>query len=216
MSESLIAIKEASRILGVSEVALRRWTDEGAIKAFITPGGHRRYAPSELKRIASSRQKLYVMDDFMSELSNTTGLHGEIARKNFLSKFGQDGLTFEFQERLAGLGRETMQLVIRYITEPARRNEIIQSARDAGYSHGEIMARLGVPLTEAVRIFIQHREPMVKAASDFIKKHKAVNGRIFTAITLTTRIMDEMLVSLVAGYQKSLNNQTISPNEAKE
>ena len=60
----------------------------------------------------------------------------------------------------------------------------------------------GLPLTEAVAMFIQHREPMIKATSDFIKKNGAVNGRIFSAITMVTQIMDEMLVSLVTGYQK--------------
>lgn len=203
MSESVVTIKEASRILGVSEVALRHWTDEGIVKAFITPGGHRRYSVEELNRMMSYQQKIYVMDDFMSNLANTTGLHSEIARKNFLPKMGNAGLSAESQQRLAELGRQTLQIVVRYVAEPAQRTEIIKSAQEIGYTYGQTLEKLGLPLTESVAMFIQHREPMVKATSDFIKKNGAVNGRIFSAITLVTQIMDEMLVSLVTGYQKS-------------
>ena len=52
--EPLLSISEASQLLGVSEGALRQWTDEGKIKAFITPGGHRRYARAELKKLMGS------------------------------------------------------------------------------------------------------------------------------------------------------------------
>ena len=50
----LLSISEASQLLGVSDGALRQWTDEGRIKAFITPGGHRRYDRVELKKFISS------------------------------------------------------------------------------------------------------------------------------------------------------------------
>ncbi len=49
--ETLLNISEASRILGVSEAALRQWTGEGKIKAFVTPSGHRRYSQADLKKL---------------------------------------------------------------------------------------------------------------------------------------------------------------------
>ena len=52
--KGLLTIGEACQVLGVSEVTLRQWTDEGKVKAFITPGGHRRYPEAELKQLLGS------------------------------------------------------------------------------------------------------------------------------------------------------------------
>ncbi len=39
-----MSIHEACRLIGVSPATLRRWSDAGDIKAFTTPGGHRRFS----------------------------------------------------------------------------------------------------------------------------------------------------------------------------
>ena len=75
MEAELVSISEASRILGVSEPALRQWTDEGKIRAFVTPGGHRRYSVTELKRFMSSPQKLLSIKDLVVKLEDTAGMH---------------------------------------------------------------------------------------------------------------------------------------------
>jgi excisionase family DNA binding protein len=43
-----LTVGEAARFIGVSEPTLRKWTDEGRIAAFRTPGGHRRFLVGEL------------------------------------------------------------------------------------------------------------------------------------------------------------------------
>jgi putative resolvase len=54
-------VEEASRLLGVSPNALRSWADTGLVRCWRTPGGHRRFEPSELLRIraqpADNRQE---------------------------------------------------------------------------------------------------------------------------------------------------------------
>jgi excisionase family DNA binding protein len=39
-----MSIHEASNLMGVSSATLRRWSDAGEIRAFTTPGGHRRFS----------------------------------------------------------------------------------------------------------------------------------------------------------------------------
>lgn len=47
--ENLVSISKAAKILGVSEITLRRWDEEGKLIAIKTEGGHRRYDISKLK-----------------------------------------------------------------------------------------------------------------------------------------------------------------------
>jgi excisionase family DNA binding protein len=47
--EQLVSSKEAARLLGVSQPTLNRAVREGRLRpAAVTPGGHRRFATSEL------------------------------------------------------------------------------------------------------------------------------------------------------------------------
>jgi excisionase family DNA binding protein len=50
MSSKLISIKETARLLSVSTKTLRRWDDNGTLKAIKTVGGHRRYLQDDIDR----------------------------------------------------------------------------------------------------------------------------------------------------------------------
>jgi len=47
--DKLVSISKAAKILGVSEVTLRRWDGEGRLVPIKTEGGHRRYDISKIK-----------------------------------------------------------------------------------------------------------------------------------------------------------------------
>jgi len=42
--EEWLTVRDACELLGVSPATLRRWSDNGEIRAFTTPGGHRRFS----------------------------------------------------------------------------------------------------------------------------------------------------------------------------
>ncbi len=209
--QSLVSISEASHILGVSEAALRQWTDEGKIRAFITPGGHRRYSRAELKKFMASHRKTLGIKDLVTELEDTVQLHREISRTTLDTIPWYSKLGPESQEHLADLGRHLLNLIIRYIAEPSKRGETVQLARDVGHSHGETLAKLGLPLTDSVEAFILHRAPLMKAATHMVSKKEVPNGRVVEAIPLVAHIMDEALLSLVAAHQNHWGNSQKGP-----
>ena len=204
--EPLLSISEASHLLGVSEAALRQWTDEGKIKAFITPGGHRRYARAELKKFIGSHQKILGVKDLVIELEETARQHGEIAQASLKKMAWYDRLDEEAQEHLADLGRRMLNLIIKYITEPSHREETIKLVRDVGGDHGKTLARLGLPLTDSVEAFLLHRNPIMNAATHLMRKREAFTGRVVEAIPMVAHVMDEALVALEAAHQHYHNN----------
>ena len=42
-------VAEAAAFLGVSPLTLRKWSNEGKVPVYRTPGGHRRYRLSDLQ-----------------------------------------------------------------------------------------------------------------------------------------------------------------------
>jgi excisionase family DNA binding protein len=44
-----LTLGQAARFLGVAQSTIRKWSDQGRVRAFYTPGGHRRYRRSDLE-----------------------------------------------------------------------------------------------------------------------------------------------------------------------
>jgi len=198
----LISISEASQILGVNEATLRQWTDEGKLDAFVTPGGHRRYSRSDLKKFTKPCHKTIGIKDLVTGIEDTTNRHRELAR-SFLNNSTQMAIPCEeHQKKLAGLGRRLLALTAKYVSEPAHREEILTEAQEVGNGFGRLLAELGLPLTSAVSAFLMHRDPILQAASQLMAKREAQGSRIMDAISLTNRFIDETLISMIAAYQQ--------------
>lgn len=49
-----LTLGQAARYLGVAQSTIRKWSDQGRLPAFYTPGGHRRYTRRELDTFVAS------------------------------------------------------------------------------------------------------------------------------------------------------------------
>ena len=194
-------------MLGVSEPTLRQWTDEGKIRAFITPGGHRRYNKAELRSFTGKQQRVHGIKDLVTRIEDTPPLHRELAHTHFAATSWYNKLDTESQRHLAECGRQLLHLVTRYITEPLKHEEVEELARGIGSDFGEQVAKLGLSLTECLEAFMLHRNPVINAATDLMKRRESLNERAVEALPLVTHIMDETLIALVAAYQQHRDNR---------
>jgi excisionase family DNA binding protein len=200
--EDRVNISEASRILAVSEQALRQWTDEGKIKAFITPGGHRRFSRAELTRFISQNRKTLGIKDLVSDLGHIVPVLHDTATNYLRSTSWPGQLDSESQKYLASLGRHLLELIIKSVSEVSWQTETSQEVQQVGADFGRILARQGLPLTDAVQTFIKHRDPIIKVTTEMLKKRDGFDRRIVEAIPMVNNAMDEALISLVAAHQQ--------------
>jgi len=212
--ETLLSIGEASQNLGVSEATLRQWTDEGKIKAFITPGGHRRYSKAELKKFIGAHSRTLSVKDLVVEIEETKPQHREIARNSGGDASWYDQLRPESRKYLAEIGRELLNIIVKYITEPSKRETNLEIARGIGTNYGETLAGLELTLTDAVGAYVTHRDPITQATTQIMNKKEAFTGRVVEAIPLVAKVMDEVLVSLVAAHQQHGSNEKRVEGEA--
>ena len=199
----MLSISEASQMLSVSEGALRQWTDDGLINAFVTPGGHRRYNEADLKKFMKSHPRMLGLKDLVTGLKATAPKHREVGHIPFEgSRFK---LNREAQEHFSRLGRRILSLIIKYISEPGNRNETIKLIREVGSEHGEVLYKMGLSLTDSVEAFILHRDPIMNTITHLTKRKEVLAGRVVEKMPLVAHAMDEALVALVNTYQKYRN-----------
>ncbi len=199
----LLTIRQASRLLGVSEVTLRQWTAEGRIKAFITPGGHRRYDETDIRRFKESGFRGSGIKEMVTRIEQTPAQEREIAHTRFASTPWYERLDADSRARLGQLGRKVHSAVLMYVSRPSKRDEAHAMAAETGRQFGESLVRMNIPLTDALEAFVAHRAPLIEAVAGLIKSRKAINGRAAEVIPLVTRITDVVLLELVAAYERA-------------
>ncbi len=146
--------------------------------------------------------------DLIAEIEATSDLHREIGRTFLITKDWHSQLNKEGKSALAQLGRNIIDVIIRYLNEPAKREQTLEYARDVGQGFGETLASLGLPLTDSVEAFNLHRDPIMKAISHLLKKREAHTSRVAGAIPLMAQVMDVALLSLVSTHQRH-NSSTL-------
>lgn len=189
-------------MLGVSEATLRHWTDEGKIRAFVTPGGHRRYAESELRDFMGAQRRVHGMDDLVAKMESVPLHEIHLARSHFASAPWYNNLNEDSKARLRDLGGRLHHLAIAYLTRKKKQDDIMPEARQIGREFGELLAAAGVSLTDSLGAFLLHRTPFINAANELVKGREALRGRAAEAIPVLAQITDEVLLSLVEAYQE--------------
>jgi excisionase family DNA binding protein len=56
-SQRFLNVSEAADFLGVSAASLRKWSDQGLVPVYRTPGGQRRYSPADLEDFLTSMRQ---------------------------------------------------------------------------------------------------------------------------------------------------------------
>ncbi len=202
--ETLLSISAASDFLGVSEPALRQWTDAHKIKAFVTPGGHRRYSTAELRKFMRSNRTLFRIQDLASQMEGSALEHRKLD-KSFLKTVSRYKIDSEAQAQFAALGREILTLIIYSISEPSHREETLKYIRENGAKFGEMTARMNMSLSDSIQVFIQHREPLMRITTDMMKKGEGIQRRVVDAIPLVDQVLDIALIELVQAHVQFKN-----------
>ncbi|MEW6034650.1 MAG: helix-turn-helix domain-containing protein [Chloroflexota bacterium] len=211
----LLTISEACRVLGVSEAALRQWTDEGKVKAFITPGGHRRYLDSELRQLMQRHRHVHGLRDLGHRLEGVVPREREVAQEYMRSTRWYQGLDDTARERLRERGRRLVGALVSFVTRPSTRLQVAEECRAIGREYGEDLANLGLSLTDAIEAFILHRTPLTEATMELLSNSAPMDKRALTAIPQINRLIDDTLLALVEMHQRvSAERMSSSPGGA--
>ena len=159
-SQDWLTLSEASKLLGVHPATLRQWSDEGKVRIFRTPGGHRRFSRPDIERM------LHVNPLRGAGLSSFVMAEAlERTRQELPAALMQDwaqGIDDAERQRRRETGRQIIGLATHLITHDAPTDEQLALARRLGAGYGQMMARTGHALPDAVMAFIFFRDSLLE------------------------------------------------------
>ena len=195
-----LSLGEASRLLGVNESTLRRWADAGLVQTFRTPGGHRRFAAPDLRRIIDAAGE-DLIDGPAFDGEAVERIRARLREADGAQRGWLDRLSPEARTQLAKLGRQTVGLVERYLTAPDDREALETAATVVGGGYAAVLREAGVRLTEAVSAFAYFRRGMDEAVRAYASSHGLSSDATAGLWERVAVLEDHLLVGLTGAYE---------------
>ena len=201
-----LSINAACAYLGVDQSTLRRWSDNGKVPVFRTPGGHRRYAEADLRALVGDgpqrqerpRVSRQALTDRSLSAYEEEYLRAARERRWFRAYAGAT------QDEHRRLGRRLVDLAIRYAAlGPAAgdRASLLDEARQIGEHYGRAGVAHGLTPSETVEAFLYFRYPVVRPVTGMIEEEELATRRAVRLFAEIGHFMDQVLIATVHAHE---------------
>ena len=200
-----LTLEQASDLLGVHPTTLRRWADEGAVDAFLTPGGHRRFRLVDLEQFEHHHHK------GRCPVSPQRGLVDHAIAHTRLDIPGQQWVTaYDEAERETQrhLGRRLMGLTLQYLARTDDGEELLSEAREIGTLHASNALHRGQTLVDLLQAISFFRTTLVEVA--LLEQPQTTQAQRETSVRMLRRIeklLGEVQTGVVELYLKGEDAQ---------
>ena len=162
-TEKWLTLSQAAGKLGIHATTLRRWADNGDILVMLTPGGHRRFAASEIARFAQDQRNVsrsFGMEQVLVNQALTQTRQEIVVRQDqpWITTFDEAART-----RYRVLGRQLLGLTLQYLSDE-NGGDILEEARYIGQQYAEIGVQSQLPLAEALEASMFFRDMLIETA----------------------------------------------------
>jgi excisionase family DNA binding protein len=193
-----VNLGRACEILGVNESTVRRWADAGQIRCFRTPGGHRRFAESDLVALTDG-------GNTGSDHELQTAAVRRIRRR---LNAGSEGSGWyakteeDVREASRPLGRRLVALVEDYIstTRKQQREEIEEEVDEIGRSYGKMLYERHTPLLQAMQAFTFFRRSLDDTAKQLAERNSMSTDDAAKAREAIAGLADRVLLGVTSAF----------------
>lgn len=197
-----LSLGQASRLLGVSQGTLRRWADDGRLRVFTTPGGHRRFSREAIERLlpADRDQRPHL------GLSGLTPARlAQVYRRTATTPAeGSWGavLTDADREAFRDLGRQLALALVEHLdaVEPEQRTGRLADATEISADYGRLGAKAGLSMGEVVEGFLAFRRPFLAEAVVVARRRDFDMDEVTGLYEDAELALDHLLVATMSGH----------------
>lgn len=204
LAEQWVSVSKACQLLGVNVSTLRQWTAQGRVRAFLTPGGHRRYREVDLRAFQVSVPQSSLRRSLAAAILTMQprcGFSGSAARTAPAWLAVCDEAT-RLRPRL--LGGALARLLARYVAgEDTEAERCLEHARADAAEYGALAAQLGLTPAMAVEAFTVCRAPILETAQQWATETFSHGSAAASELARVTRFFDEALLSMLAAMEHS-------------
>ena len=153
-----LSLRDACRLLDVSNTTLRQWADNGYLRVYRTPGGHRRFLRSDVESFANAPAQAQdqVRDDAV-EGSALRKIRRRLGRNDVLQQPWYQSVEEEGKVRMRLFGRRLLSILLQESSARRRRQELLDEAHLLGREYGTEMSERGVALKDTIEAFVFFR-----------------------------------------------------------
>jgi excisionase family DNA binding protein len=157
-----LTLAQAAQQLDIHPTTLRRWADNGDVPVIRTPGGHRRFAATDISQLAE-RENGCSPDELSQQWAEQALTHTrqEIRSHDEAWLITQNN---DLRQRHRHLGQELMSLTLQYIATPSQNEQLLSQASRVGRAYGQIAQESGLCLTDALKAALFFRDTLLEAA----------------------------------------------------
>ncbi len=153
-----LSLRDACRLLDVSNTTLRQWADNGYLRVYRTPGGHRRFLREDVESFANAPEQAQEQGrEDAIEGSALRKIRRSLSRSDVLQQSWYQSVEEEGKVRMRLFGRRLLSLLLQEAGPRRRRQELLEEAHLLGREYGTEMSERGVTLKDTIEAFVFFR-----------------------------------------------------------
>lgn len=184
-----LPLRDACRLLDVSNTTLRQWADNGYLRVYRTPGGHRRFLRDDVESFANAPEQAQEQgrEDAIED-SALRKIRRSLSRNDVVKQSWYQSVEEEGKDRMRLFGRRLLSLLLQESGARRRRQELLEEAHMLGREYGTEMSERGVSLKDTIEAFVFFRTMVLDSTNS------GAWNRIIEAA-------DRVLVGMADSYQ---------------
>ena len=207
MEQEWLNLSETADLLGVHPATVRAWADQGKIPARRTPGGHRRFARTDVETVAlaQNRQQHTAVHLVIQNMLGRARLELHGGKLDLADWYQQ--LSQEAKRQHGEIGRWLLTLVIRYLSDEGD-EDVLAELRQVGRDYEQLGREHGLTLTQTTRAYLFFHEFLSESLYDMITAVGSQSptdwGDIRHQIVFVT---NEILLALIEAHETVISNR---------
>lgn len=200
-----LSLGPASRLVGVDPDTLRRWADAGRVRAFSTPGGHRRFSRADLDRVVAGRRSVsHSLAALGATQDRVTRAYARAYRER--SPVAPDRLRPDVREALRVEGRRLVAVLLACLdaSGPAERERWEGEALTLIGVAGRRLAEAGADAREVIAIYVRARRPLLGELGAIGRRRALDATQLANLYERAIGLLDRLLLHLMDTHAAAL------------